>query len=175
MDPEVVEPVELPEARERFVRGWGSLAHAWGIPRGMGEIHALLFVSDEPLCTDAIMAALRISRGGANMNLRALEEWRLVRRWHKPGDRKDYFEAEGDSWTVLWTLIAERKRREVDPLLAVLRECVAEAPDGEHGELYRQRLGELLAIFEDIDRLYNRLQRVGQQGARQLLRLFEQL
>ncbi len=164
-----------PSAVARFVHGWGSLAHAWGIPRSMGEIHALLFISAEPMCTDDIMDRLHLSRGGANTNLRALEEWRLVRRLHKPGDRKDYFAAEGDSWTVLWTLVAERKRREVDPLLAVLRECVDQAPggNGAHNALYRERLTELLGLFEDIDRLYELLRGMEREGAQELLRLFE--
>lgn len=156
----------------RFVHAWGSLAHTWGISRAMGEIHAYLYVSEEPRCTDEIMAALDISRGCANTNLRELEQWRLVRRQHKAGDRKDYYVAEGDPWTVCWTLLDERKRREVDPMLTVLRACLEDAPTDadSQSEACLARLSALLGLFEELDRLYEQLRQLVSDGGPQLLR-----
>jgi DNA-binding transcriptional regulator GbsR (MarR family) len=118
------------------------------------------------------MARLRISRGGANQNLRALEEWRLVRRVHRPGDRRDYFEAEGEAWSVLWILVDERKRREVDPLIAVLRECLSEAPPADEAaaRLYHDRLSSLLSLLEEMNGLYQRLHELLRDSSPEVLR-----
>jgi HTH-type transcriptional regulator, glycine betaine synthesis regulator len=113
----------LREARERFVALWGQMASNWGIPRTMAEVHALLFISDAPLNTDQVMQGLNISRGNASMTLRALQEWGIVSRVHIRGDRKEYFQAEQDVWKLFRTILRERKKREIDPLLEALRAC----------------------------------------------------
>lgn len=112
----------LADARERFVQAWGQMAGAWGVSRTMAEAHALLYIVGEPLNTDDVMDRLQISRGNASMSLRALCDWGLVTRVHKRGDRKEYFLAEQDVWTILRTIIRERKKRELDPLLVSLHE-----------------------------------------------------
>src|SRR5687768_7145621 len=113
----------LRESRERFVALWGQMAANWGIPRTMAEVHALLFIAGEPMNTDDVMEALGISRGNASMTLRALQEWGIVSRAHLRGDRKEYFQAEQDIWKLFRTILRERKKREIDPLLEALREC----------------------------------------------------
>jgi DNA-binding transcriptional regulator GbsR (MarR family) len=165
-------PPTVEAATLRFVRAWGALAHAWGISRTMGETHAYLFASAEPRCTDDLMAALGLSRGSVNTNLRELEQWRLARRVHKSGDRKDYYEAEGDPWVVCWTLLDERKRREVDPILEVLGECLraAPTPDNPAAEQYRERLGSLLELLRELSVLYERLRPLLAEGGPELLR-----
>ncbi len=95
---------------------------AWGISRTMAEVHALLMITGEPLCTDDVMDRLQISRGNASMSLRALLDWGIVYRAHKRGDRKEYFEAERDVWTMFTTIARERKKREIDPVVASLYE-----------------------------------------------------
>ncbi|MFN5945076.1 MAG: GbsR/MarR family transcriptional regulator, partial [Phycisphaerae bacterium] len=112
----------LRDAQDRFVAVWGQMAGAWGISRTMAEVHALLYVTGEALCTDDIMERLQISRGNASMSLRALLDWNIVSRVTKRGDRKEYFEAEQDVWTLFRAIVRERMNREVDPLLASLYE-----------------------------------------------------
>ena len=88
--------MELTNAKEKFIQEWGTLCSNWGVNKTMGQIHAVMLVSSKDLCADEIMEQLQISRGNANMNLRALVEWRLIEKRHKPGDRKDYYEAQKD-------------------------------------------------------------------------------
>ena len=111
------------EALERFILFWGEMASNWGINRTMAQIHALLYVAEDPLDTDAVMERLQISRGNANMNLHALVNWNLVRKVHLPGSRKDYYVAEKDVWHVTAQIIKERERREIAPVQQQLQEC----------------------------------------------------
>ncbi len=103
-------------ALDEFVLLWGEMASHWGINRTMAQIHALLYATARPLDTDEIMDRLQISRGNANMNLRALVDWNLVRKTHQIGSRKDFFVAEADVWTLTTTIIEERQRREIKPV-----------------------------------------------------------
>ncbi len=109
-------------ARDRFIATWGQMGAAWGISRTMAEVHALLYIVGEPLNTDDIMDRLQISRGNASMSLRALLDWGIVTRTHKRGDRKEYFQSEGDVWAMFRAIVRERMKRESDPLLASLHE-----------------------------------------------------
>lgn len=113
----------LGESRERFIALWGQMASSWGIPRNMAEVHALLFLADEPLNTDDVMKRLDISRGSASMTLRSLLDWGIASRVHLRGDRKEYFQAEQDVWKLFRTILRERKKREIDPLLEELHTC----------------------------------------------------
>jgi DNA-binding transcriptional regulator GbsR (MarR family) len=114
----------LAEARRTFIESWGALGSAWGISKTMAMIHALLLVSDDPLSTDEVMDELGVSRGNANTTLRELVGWGLIRRVVRKGERREYFEAEKDVWTIFCTVARERKRREIDPVLAVLSTCL---------------------------------------------------
>ena len=100
-----------------FVRRWGEMAASWGIGRTMAEIHALLFLATDALCTDDVMDQLEVSRGSASMNLRELVNWGLIHRIHQRGDRKEYYLAETDVWQMFETISRERRRREVQPIL----------------------------------------------------------
>ena len=118
--------MKLTEGKSKFIESWGKLGCNWGVSRTMAQVHALLLVSAKPLCADNIMEALQISRGNVNMNVHALEDWGLVQKVHKTGDRKDYFEAEKDVMLMMKQIILQRKRKELDPMLKVLGEisCV---------------------------------------------------
>ena len=111
----------LTDSKALLIRRWGELGGYWGISRTMAEIHALLFVTGEPLCTDDVMAQLHVSRGNASMNLRGLTDWGLVQRVHKLGDRKEYFQADTDVWHMFETITRERRRREVEPIIDCLK------------------------------------------------------
>jgi len=140
---------ELLAARERFLTHWGAMGAAWGINRTMAQIHALLLAASAPLATDAIMEALRISRGNANTNLRELVGWGLVRVVLRMGERKESFEAEKDVWKIFCTIVRERQRREIDPALAVLRECAErtaklKGPEAESFHALMRSLGDFV-------------------------------
>lgn len=111
------------EALNKFILFWGEMASNWGINRTMAQIHAFLYAQEEPADTDHIMERLQISRGNANMNLRSLVNWNLVRKVHLSGSRKDFFVAEKDVWEITLQIIRERERREIQPVMQQLQEC----------------------------------------------------
>ncbi len=149
----------LDDLQERFVLHWGEMASAWGINRTMGQIHALLYVTPEPLPADEIMERLKISRGNASMNLRALEDWGLIHRVHYTGDRREYFRCVTDAWEMCHALVRERKRREFDPTMRSLRQFLSEAQGAQDGAglaIYRERLGNLLQVLDLIQEACDR-------------------
>ena len=114
--------MQLDEARQKFIQSWGTLGSAWGINKAMGQIHALLLVSEDPLSTEEVMEELQISRGNANMNIRALMDWGIVEKVLKPGERKEYFSAGKDILELARQVSRERRRREIEPVLRVLND-----------------------------------------------------
>lgn len=131
------------------------MASAWGINKTMSQIHALLYAESQPLDTDAIMDKLDISRGNANMNLHRLLEWELIHKQQKPGTRKDFYTAETDVWKVVSTIIKERQQREIAPIRAELKECIATLESGglndEESVAFKERIenyNEFLEMFE---------------------------
>jgi DNA-binding transcriptional regulator GbsR (MarR family) len=116
---------QLRTAQDLFIRRWGEMGQTWGINRTMAEIHALLYICGIPLCTDDVMERLNISRGNASMSLRALCDWGIIRRMHKRGERREYFESLNDVWEMFSIIAAERKRREMDPVLETIKQCQA--------------------------------------------------
>src|SRR6266496_6723669 len=114
---------QLRVAQDLFIRRWGEMGQTWGINRTMAEIHALCYITAQPVCTDDVMERLNISRGNASMSLRALCDWGIVRRLHKRGERREYFESLGDVWEMFSIIAAERKRREMDPVLETIKQC----------------------------------------------------
>src|SRR5688500_8343919 len=114
---------QLKTAQDLFIRRWGEMGATWGINRTMAEIHALLYITAQPLCTHDVMERLHISRGNASMSLRSLCDWAIIRRLHKRAERREYFESLGDVWEMFSLIAAERKRREMDPVLETIRQC----------------------------------------------------
>ncbi len=114
---------QLRTVQDLFIRRWGEMGQTWGINRTMAEIHALLYICGVPLCTDDVMERLNISRGNASMSLRALCDWGIIRRMHKRGERREYFESLNDVWEMFSIIAAERKRREMDPVLETIKQC----------------------------------------------------
>ena len=119
----------LERARDEFVAQWGALGTQWGINRTMAQIHALLMTAPQPMCTDEVMESLAVSRGNAHANLKELVNWGLVRMIVVKGDRRDFYEGEKDVWQIFTIIARERKRREIDPALALLNKCAQETKD----------------------------------------------
>lgn len=114
--------MQLAEAKAQFIANWGRFGTNWGINRTMAQIHALLLVSPDNLSADEVMEQLNISRGNANMNLRELMDWGLVQKVIVPGERKEFFTAEKDIWKVARQIVKERKKRELDLMIPVLKD-----------------------------------------------------
>src|SRR5215470_3208648 len=116
-------PRRLEDVEDRFVDLWDTMSSLWGISPTMARIHGLLYITGAALSMDDIMARLAISRGNVSMNLSKLVEWGLVRRVHRRGDRREYYESLSDVWEMFTLVAAQRKRREIDPILNTLRQC----------------------------------------------------
>jgi len=114
--------MQLIEGKEKFIQAWGTLGSSWGINRTMAQVHALLLIAPEALSAEEIMQELNISRGNANMNIRALMDWGLVSKEFKAGERREFFTAEKDIWKVSKQVMKERRKRELEPVLKVLKE-----------------------------------------------------
>jgi DNA-binding transcriptional regulator GbsR (MarR family) len=168
----------LEQSKALFIRRWGEMATMWGISRTMAEIHALLFVSSQPLCTDDVMDQLQVSRGSASTNLRDLTRWGLIQRIHQRGDRKEYFKAESDVWQMFEIIFRERRRREVEPIAETLKRChdMTDA-DAKHlkGQAredlldYRKKLEAMSEFLDVMNTLFNLFVTTGRQGVKQLV------
>jgi DNA-binding transcriptional regulator GbsR (MarR family) len=157
-------PRRLEEIDDRFVDLWDTMSSLWGINPTMARIHGLLYITGAALSMDDIMARLAISRGNVSMNLSKLVEWGLVRRVHKRGDRRDYYESLNDVWEMFTLVAAQRKRREIDPIINMLRRCrealapetlggLAEEPSARERS---RRVNELLTFLTLVDSLAQR-------------------
>jgi DNA-binding transcriptional regulator GbsR (MarR family) len=149
----------LDEVEKEFVDLWRGMSSLWGISPTMAEIHGLLFITGDVMSMDDLMARLEISRGNVSMNLTKLLEWGLVRRVHRRGDRRDYYESIGDVWEMFTVVAAQRKRREIDPMLNTLRQCGEklssegpQVPDARADER-RRRVRDLLDFLTLMDGL----------------------
>jgi HTH-type transcriptional regulator, glycine betaine synthesis regulator len=141
----------------RFVEHWGMMARAWGINATMGELFALLYITDADWTAEDLRSWLKVSRGNVSMNLRELLAWGVVRKIHRAGERRELYHAETDVWTLFRRILTERKRRELDPTLTVLDSLAQHAEeDPELGEL-RSRVEPLRQFFGMIDGLSARL------------------
>lgn len=169
------------ESVTRFILFWGEMASRWGINKTMAQIHALLYVSEEPLDTDNIMQILQISRGNANMNLRSLINWDLAHKVHLPGSRKDFYEGERDVWKIMARIIKERQKREIKPVQEQLQSCldilITEGTTKDalcEKELeYYDRIDNLIGLLQTFegffDALFPFIQEHNMEEARQLI------
>jgi HTH-type transcriptional regulator, glycine betaine synthesis regulator len=174
----------LEESKALFIRRWGEMANYWGINRTMAEIHAMLYVSTDPVCTDDVMETLQISRGNASMNLRSLVDWGLIERIHVRGDRKEYFVALSDVWKMFETIVRQRARREVQPILDTIKHC-RDMVAGEAGGripqhngpslIYLQRLDAMNDLLEAVAMVVELLLKVGPQEMNKLSSLVKQV
>lgn len=122
------------EAKQEFINLWGVLGSQWGINRSMAQIHALLLLTPDTLSTEDIMDELQLSRGNANMNIRELINWNLVYKQFVPGERREYFQAEHDVWTIATRIMNERKKRELVPAKNVVQKIRKEKLDEDNEE-----------------------------------------
>lgn len=156
--------LRLESVEREFVELWGSMSSLWGINPTMARIHGALFITGQAMTMDDLMARLAISRGNVSMNLTKLLEWGLVKRVHRPGDRRDHYESIRDVWEMFTIVATQRKRREIDPLLSTLRRCREELSPEVLGAQTSdptvrdraQRINDLLKFLTLMDSLSQR-------------------
>ena len=143
-----------PESRREFVDAWGAMGAVWGINRSVARVHAYLMTSDDPVSLDEIAERLSISKGNASMSLRELRAYGVVRHSQTPGDRRDFYVSEPDAWTMFFRILAERKKRELEPAVAavhaVLEDADAKGP-------VRERLGQIADLLASMESVARRL------------------
>ena len=145
----MTEITKLTAVQQKFILHWGEMGTRWGINRTVAQIHALLFLSPTPLHAEEIATTLGVARSNVSTSLRELQGWGIVRVTHILGDRRDHFETLKDVWEMFRIIVDERKKREADPTLAMLREAVTETKKPGAADAYtRERLSDLLQFFE---------------------------
>lgn len=162
-----ITPVE-----QKFILHWGEMGTRWGINRTVAQVHALLFVSPKPLHAEEIANTLAVARSNVSTSLRELQGWGIVRVMHVLGDRRDHFESVKDVWEIFRIVAEERKRREIDPTLRVLQECVTELKKAGVGSGYtRERLEEMLTFLTATTGLFEELIRIPAGALKGITRL----
>jgi len=165
-------PIVMTPAVRRFVLHWGDMGTTWGVNRSIAQIHALLFVSGRPLNAEEIAEALQMARSNVSTSIRDLVDWGLVRRAPMMGERRDYYEAEGDVWEMASRIVAIRKAREIDPAAEDLRLVLEEAKaDPATGEAAVARLSDLKALIDLLNDWYEQMNRVPKAQLLPLLKL----
>ncbi len=148
--------MEFKESKEKFIQSWGVLGSSWGINKTMAQIHALLLITPEVLSTEEIMEELKISRGNANMNIRALMDWGIVTKSFKAGERKDFFFADKDIWEVARKITKERSKREIEPVIKILNELKNVKGNDAHINQFRETVNELEAFTSKLNSIVDK-------------------
>jgi DNA-binding transcriptional regulator GbsR (MarR family) len=164
--------MKLTPTMQRCVLHWGEMAGRWGISRSVAQIHSLLFLAPTPLTADDIAETLNVARSNVSVSLKELQTWDLVQVTHVLGDRRDYFQARKDIWEVLTTIVDQRKRREIDPTVQLLRECTTEAKhDAETPQDVKERLASMLEFLEEMSGWYDQIRAMPRPTLLKLMRM----
>ncbi|WP_308418106.1 GbsR/MarR family transcriptional regulator [Chitinimonas sp. BJB300] len=156
---------------QTFVLHFGEMGSRWGINRTVGQIYALLFVSERPLNADEMADALGFSRSNISMGLKELMSWRLVKLQHLPGDRREYFSAPEDIWAIFRTLAEERRKREIDPTLSMLRDALMAKPATDAEKHAQARLKEMHDLIELTTDWFSDVQKLDSKTLAQLMKM----
>jgi DNA-binding transcriptional regulator GbsR (MarR family) len=165
----------LAPIQEKFILHWGEMGTRWGINRTVAQIHALLYLSPQPLHAEEIARLLSVARSNVSSSLRELQSWGIVRVTHVLGDRRDHFESLKDVWQMFQIIVEERKRREVDPTIAMLKDCESELQPASAADRYTlERLEQMSEFFETTSALYREVSRLPAGAIRQAAKLKSQ-
>lgn len=148
--------MKLTPVMERYVLHWGEMGTRWGVNRTVAQIHALLYLSPNPLPAEEIAETLSVARSNVSTSLKELQAWGLVTITHVMGDRRDHFTTKGDTWAMLTTIIEERKRREIEPTLTLLRQCVLELQDDKQTPAeVKTRIEQMLSFISTLTQWFD--------------------
>lgn len=163
--------MELSSITQSFVMHFGEMGSRWGINRTVGQIYALLYVSPRPLNADQICEALGFSRSNVSMGLKELDSWNLIRMKHLPNDRRDHFTTPEDVWEIFRTLIEERRKREVEPTLSMLRDALLDRPKSDDDEYALNRMREMHDLIEMLTNWQSEMRRMETKRLSDLLKM----
>src|SRR5476649_598177 len=162
---------DLTPLAQKFILHFGEMGSRWGINRTVGQIYALLYVSARPLNADEIAEHLSFSRSNVSMGLKELQSWRLVKLLHQPNDRREYFEPPKDVWDIFKALLEERRRREVEPTLSMLRDALLETPATEADRVAQERMREMYNLIELSSSWFDDVQRLSPETLASLMKM----
>lgn len=165
----------LTPVQEKFILHWGKMGTQWGINRTVAQVHALLFISPKALNAEEIAQTLSVARSNVSTSLGELQSWGIIKSVPVMGDRRDHFESIQDVWELFRIVLDERKRREIDPTLALLRECLAEAEKSKGDEHTREKLTELTRFFETMTSWYEQVRRLPTAAVMKFIKLGEKM
>ena len=163
--------MQLTSIQQKFVFHFGEMGARWGMNRTVGQIYAVLFISAEPLCADDLVKALSVSRSNVSMGLKELQAWKLVRLQHVNNDRREFFSTPGELWDIVRTLIDQRKSREVDPTLTLLRELQLDGDFAANDAYTRTRIEDATNMIELFTQWYEEMRGIDSRRLEQLLKL----
>ena len=157
--------MRLTPAMEKYILHWGEMGTRWGVNRSVSQVHALLYLAARPLSAEEIADTLGLARSNVSTSLKELLAWTLITRRHLLGDRRDHFEAKTELWEVLTAIVENRKAREIDPTLTLLRQCVVESDEelagGNHTPAeVRERIAKMLVFMEELSAWYEQISRL---------------
>jgi DNA-binding transcriptional regulator GbsR (MarR family) len=166
------ETKSLSPVAQKFILHWGEMGTRWGVNRTVAQVHALLFLSPRPMAAEEIAETLHVARSNVSTSLRELQGWRIVRGVSVLGDRRQHFESMKDLWEMFRVIVEERKRREFDPTIEVVRECVAEAKKSGGTDAYaRERMEELLEFIVTMSALFDEFRNLTPAAMKGLVKL----
>src|SRR6266498_4358440 len=162
----------LTTVQQQFILHWGEMGSRWGINRTVAQVHALLHISERPVSADTIASALGVARSNVGASLRELQGWGIVRPVHILGDRRVHYESVTNVWELFRTIVDQRKRREIDPTLEMLRKALDELDGSKAADRYtRERLQALLEFFETMTELYDEVRHLPPMALRSVARM----
>ena len=164
--------MKLSPSMQKFVVHWGEMGSRWGVNRTVAQIHALLYLSEEPLTAEEIATTLGVARSNVSTSLKELISWGLVKTLHVLGDRRDHFESVKDVWDIFFLILEGRKRRELDPTLTTLRECVMESGNDQATDpAVKARIQDTLEFMEQLTGWYGQMKELDRSTLLRVLKL----
>ncbi len=164
--------MKLTPVMEKYILHWGEMGTRWGVNRTVAQIHALLFLSANPLNAEEITETLGVARSNVSTSIKELQAWKLIKLVHLLGDRRDHFETMKDPWELFYTIMEGRKQRELDPTMSVLRECVLEGDeDKQTPQEVKERMKDVLEFMETLDTWHGQIKGLPKPTLQKLIKL----
>lgn len=164
--------MKLTPIMEKYILHWGEMGTRWGVNRTVAQIHALLYLSSDPLNADDITETLGVARSNVSNSIKELQSWKLIKTVHLLSDRRDHFATMKDPWELFYAIMEGRKQRELDPTISVLRECVIDSEnDKETSDEVKQRIKEVLKFMETLDTWHSQIKGLPKSTLLKLIKL----